>query len=296
MTSFAMLAFGRAKQRSMRSAMIVAGVFAASCAIGGMTAATHAARYQLEVVNTWSEATHPGAFPPGAHFSWFGGGTHDDGASFWEVGELASPGMVRMAETGDTSVLAAEVQAAIDAGHGGSVLEWMHWFCPADTKLPSCGELIVEFDVDDDASLVTLVSMLGPTPDWFVGTDGLPLKMNGVWREEVRVTLVPYDGGTRSANAWALFGPLTTPPDPITLITAESGQLVGPQPLGEMIFTLLPGPIDLDGNGTVGFADLMSLLAKWGPCPDGGTCCPGDIACDGGVGFDDVLALLTNWG
>ena len=34
-------------------------------------------RYQVRIENTWSEATHPGNFPIDAHFSWFGGATHN---------------------------------------------------------------------------------------------------------------------------------------------------------------------------------------------------------------------------
>ena len=296
MRSFERTVRDRPSQRFAPMAVLLAGAFATSCAIGWMTDTASAARYQLEVVNAWSETTHPGALPPSAHFSWLGGGTHDDQVSFWEVGELASPGMVLMAETGLTTDLVAEVQAAIDAGHDGGVLEWTHWFCPPATNQPSCGELIVEFDVEDDAPLVTLASMLGPSPDWFIATDGLALKAGNAWIDEVRVTLVPYDAGTRSANVWALFGPLNVPAVPVSLITAESGQLVGPEPMGEMIFTLLPGPIDLDGDGGVGFGDLTALLANWGPCAGGGTCCLGDIGCDGSVGFADLSALLANWG
>ncbi|MEE8153571.1 MAG: integrin alpha [Phycisphaerales bacterium] len=49
---------------------------------------------------------------------------------------------------------------------------------------------------------------------------------------------------------------------------------------------------DLDANGSVGAADLCSLLESWGPC-DG---CPADFDGDGSVGASDLLALLVNWG
>ena len=65
--------------------------------------------YRLDIDNTWSEETHPGRIPPeNAHFSWLGGGTHNDQVSFWQVGELASPGMVQMAETGVIDILARD--------------------------------------------------------------------------------------------------------------------------------------------------------------------------------------------
>ena len=52
---------------------------------------------------------------------------------------------------------------------------------------------------------------------------------------------------------------------------------------------------DLDNNGTVGAADLLSLLTSWGPCPPKAGC-PADFDGNGSVGASDLLALLVNWG
>ena len=41
-----------------------------------------------------------------------------------------------------------------------------------------------------------------------------------------------------------------------------------------------------------GPADLLSLLAPWGPYKG----CPADFEGDGNVGVSDFLALLANWG
>lgn len=251
------------------------------------------ATYRLTVDNTWSEETHPGLFPPDAHFSWLGGGTHDESVSFWNVGELASPGMVQMAETGVTQILIGEVMAAIADGGAGAPLDWRWWFCPDDIDHPSCGELTVIFEIDAAHPLVTLATMLGPSPDWFVGVSGLPLGDEQGWFDEVVVDLHPYDGGTRSANVFQLFGPLTQPPDPITLITAESGQIITPASLGTFTFTRLDVcPADLSGDGAIDFTDLLAVLSAWGPCTD----CPADLDESGAVDFADVLAVLGTWG
>jgi subtilisin family serine protease len=60
-----------------------------------------------------------------------------------------------------------------------------------------------------------------------------------------------------------------------------------------------PPPVfgDLDGDGEVGIADLLLLLAAWGDCP--GPCppsCPADLDADCQVGIGDLLALLAAWG
>ena len=49
---------------------------------------------------------------------------------------------------------------------------------------------------------------------------------------------------------------------------------------------------DFDGDGTVGFSDLLAVLAAWGPCAG----CPEDLDSDGTVGFRDLLIVLAAWG
>lgn len=50
-------------------------------------------------------------------------------------------------------------------------------------------------------------------------------------------------------------------------------------------------PTDINGDGSVGFADLLSMLNAWGPCDR----CPEDTNCSGFVGFDDLTAVLNTW-
>jgi len=44
-------------------------------------------------------------------------------------------------------------------------------------------------------------------------------------------------------------------------------------------------------NGSIGFADLMAVLAAWGSGAG-----PADVDFDGAVGLGDVTALLQDWG
>ena len=50
---------------------------------------------------------------------------------------------------------------------------------------------------------------------------------------------------------------------------------------------------DVDGSGQVDFADLINILASWGPCPDP---CFSDF--DGNLVVDviDLLHFLSSWG
>ncbi|MCH8316554.1 MAG: hypothetical protein IIA64_11320, partial [Planctomycetes bacterium] len=56
---------------------------------------------------------------------------------------------------------------------------------------------------------------------------------------------------------------------------------------------VIPG--DIDGDGSVGVKDLLTLLGDWGPCDDCNDC-PADLDDDCSVGVPDLLILLGNWG
>ena len=222
-------------------------------------------RYLVEIDNTWSTTTHPGAFPTDAHFSWFGGGVHNENISLWQVGELATPGMVRMAETGVTTSLANEVKQHIAENNAFRSYDIKHWFCPSEIDHSSCGELSFMIEASEEFSKVSLVSMLGPSPDWFVGTESLDLRINGIWQKEIHYELFPYDGGSRSNNTWFLGGPKNDPQEPIYLITEESGHLVGPDSLGVMTLRHIPaGDFDLDGTADHEDIDTLSQAIRRG--------------------------------
>ncbi len=51
-------------------------------------------------------------------------------------------------------------------------------------------------------------------------------------------------------------------------------------------------PWDLDGTGSVGVSDPISLLDRWGPCKG----CPADFDGTGNVGVSDLVGLLANSG
>ena len=147
------------------------------------------ARYSVTFETSWSQSSHPTDFPGTAHFSPLIGGTHSARVQFWRPGALASEGIQAMAERGRTSPLDAEVAAAIAAGTAQAVLRG-----GSVDRVP--GSAGFEFDVSREFPLVTLVTMVAPSPDWFVGVHDLDLLAGGDWAPEQRVVLYPYDAGT----------------------------------------------------------------------------------------------------
>ncbi len=193
------------------------------------------ATYRLDFLGTWSAATHPGAFPAGSspHFTDLVGGTHSDAVSFWEAGELASPGIENMAELGSTGTLLNEVNAAINLGTAASTILGPDLF-----GLPNSTSL--QFDVNAAHPLVTITTMIAPSPDWFVGVSGLSLRENDQWIERIEVDLWAYDAGTEEGMGFSLGNSATSPHEAIAKIT--TGPLAGQPPMGTFTFTLIAVP------------------------------------------------------
>ena len=70
-----------------------------------------------------------------------------------------------------------------------------------------------------DFPLVTLVSMIAPSPDWFVGGDSLSLIENGEWVTSKVVTLYGFEAGTDSGAGYSSPDLATVPRGVITRFT-----------------------------------------------------------------------------
>lgn len=203
----------------------------ACLALGATTVAAEPgdAVYSVTFDVSWSATTHPDMFPANAHFSGLVGGTHNGGVQFWTPGTLASLGIKRMAEWGQQTTLAGEVEAAVTAGTAGSVL-----LGPAIATLP--GSATMQFTATPAHPLVTLVTMIAPSPDWFVGVMGLDLRPGGQWAEEVTAVLYPWDAGTDSGVSYGSPDLPTVPPVPLYAI--NSAPFSPGEPIGTFTFRL----------------------------------------------------------
>ena len=208
-----------------RASFLSFAVLAASSTASAQTGRGSAV-YEVTFDATWSAATHPGAYPAGAHFSAPVGVTHRATNHLWRSSGIASPGMEAMAELGATSTLSAEITAAIGAGFAGELF--------VGSAISSPGATSLTFTVTDEFPAVTLVSMVAPSPDWFVGTEAMPLFENGDWIEEKVVPLLAWEAGTDSGVTFNSANLNTSPQDPIVLIT--DGPFTGSDPLGTFTF------------------------------------------------------------
>ena len=106
--------------------------------------------------------------------------------------------------------MAAEVRAAepnalsVLQGSGGSIG-------------PTGSSTINPVTLTTDHPRVTLLSMVAPSPDWFVGVFGLPLlDAQGDWLSSRALNLYPWDTGTEEGTEFWLSNPATSPQGVIT--------------------------------------------------------------------------------
>ena len=202
-----------------------------------MQPTTEDAEYRVTFTPTWTAATHPTNFPSNPHFSDLVGATHNEEIHIWELGALASDGIEQMAETGGTLRLGVEIEELIADGTAHSELTGGG----LGTSRPS-GTL--DFDVVPSHPHVTLVSMLAPSPDWFVGVSGLSLlDEDGAWKESETVMLLLYDAGTDDGATFTSGNADSDPAQPISRLTSESGDTdftAGEPPVGTFVFEKLP--------------------------------------------------------
>jgi hypothetical protein len=233
----------RRRLRILTAVLVTAATF--TLAAPG-AAATPEATYRVTFTATWTAATHPQDYPPAPHFSGLVGGTHDATVAFWAEGEPATLGIRRMAEWGSQTELAAEVEAAIAAGSADAVVTAaVLWDVP--------GSVSATFTATQDHPLITLVAMIAPSPDWFVGVAGLDLLAGGDWTQELVVDLGAWDAGTDSGPTYTAPDQPTVPAVPVFAITGEP--FTPGVPLGTLTFTRV------DAVASVPPAPALSLRA-----------------------------------
>lgn len=158
------------------------------------------ATYRVTFLPNWTASRFSTNFPIGSdHFSGLIGATHNNAISFWREGQRASQGIENVAETGFKPSFEREIQTQKANRTAEFVL--------SGPGLGSGrGSVVIEFDVNKSHPLVTLISMVAPSPDWFVGVHDLSLlNSRGQWVEGLELVLPLYDAGTDSGDIFTSF-------------------------------------------------------------------------------------------
>ena len=179
----------------------LASALAFALAPGLAHAQSETATYTITFEGLWTvDDITDIVMPGGAHFTEVIGATHNSDTTLWASGGMASAGVEDVAELGIVSALVSEIgrnaNADVVVRAGSSV--------NAPTRTVSG-----TFTMTASHPLVSVLSMVAPSPDWFVGVSTLRLYDNG-WRNRV-VDLYPYDAGTEEGSGWSLSNAATIP-------------------------------------------------------------------------------------
>ena len=175
-----------------------------------VAAVKSAATYSVTFQGTWTTSVTSDGLPSGAHFTTLIGGVYNAGVTFLREGGMASAGVESMAELGGTSTLASEIRAA--APNALSVLQ-----SSGGNIGPTGSSTINMVTLTTDHPRVTLLTMVAPSPDWFVGVSGLSLlDAQGDWLASCTVNLYPWDAGTEEGTEFSLNNSATSPQETIT--------------------------------------------------------------------------------
>ncbi|KZC07757.1 Spondin-1 [Dufourea novaeangliae] len=142
------------------------------------------------------------------------GASHTVDYRFWRYNGMASIGLRQVAELGSTRKLESELKE--ESEHIRTIIKARGISYPNVT-----GKTFAVFRVDRKHHLMSLVSMLDPSPDWIVGVSGLELCLsNRSWIEHKELNLYPYDAGTDDGITYLSPDAESDPQEPIRRITS----------------------------------------------------------------------------
>ena len=153
--------------------------------------------------------------------------------------------------SGRTGTLVNEINAQITAKKAWKLI------LPGGSRLgPEVMRTGIDVEVTANFSKVSIITMLAPSPDWFIGIDSLDLCDNGKWRESMNITMLPpWDAGTEGGTGFSTSNTATSPHVNIFQITnSMPGAFNGQNPipsLGEFRFVGLHLPVVPQDNSTM---------------------------------------------
>jgi hypothetical protein len=150
--------------------------------------------YQLTFNAKWNDIDFPTGFPSNPHFSPIIGATHNDQDNLWHSGDTTSAGIESMAETGNVSIYNQELEQKRTEGNVENIF--------TGTSTDSPGRSSLQFKVNANFPIVSAVSMLASSPDWFIGIHNVNLYENNQWIERLGFDLKLYDSGTDTGTTF----------------------------------------------------------------------------------------------
>ena len=199
-------------------------------AIFHISIAQSTATYDITFQSTWNAAEHS-SIPNNAHWSNLVGATHNIENEFVQLGENATLGIKNVAEFGSNDAFRNEVEAAINNGNAN---QWLQQSFAPFAAISS--STLMDVELNEDFPLLTLVSMIAPSPDWFIAVNSLNLRnaSNDGWLNTFTIDVFAYDAGTDDGSNYGSPNSANTPV-PVSMI---NGFPINGNKMGTLTLTL----------------------------------------------------------
>lgn len=198
------------------------------------------ATYDFSLTTIWNSTDHT-SVPPGAHWSALVGATHSIENEFVEIGAVApnTDGIKDIAELGNSNNFRNEVNTAI------ALTKAKQWINAGGLGNPVGTFIYNDLEVNENFPLITLVSMVAPSPDWFIAVNSVNLRtdntaINNGWKDTFTLDVFAYDSGTDDGTDYGSANIVSNPRIPV--------------------FKLENAPINGNRMGTITFTFKSSTL------------------------------------
>lgn len=168
--------------------------------------------YDVEFIATWSASTHPTDFPVNAHFSPLVVVSHLASEALFIPGLNASEAVQELAETGKTDKMNKTIEKWLNTSVAIDQAEGSSFDSPGNS-----GKL--QIGVREGYQTVTTITMIAPSPDWFVSaTTSLLDPTDGLWYDEVISHAIAYDAGTDSGFSFTSADEVSNPAQAVSYL------------------------------------------------------------------------------
>ena len=231
--------------------------------------------YDISVTTIWNTSNHT-SIPPDPHWSPLAGATHKNPNDILEFNVTAplTNGIKNIAEIGNTSNFINEVNQAITDGSANQYLQQSFSPRAANNSIATLTNILVR----EDFPLITLVSMVAPSPDWFIAINSLNLRsgnnaINNGWKDTFTVDVFAYDSGTDSGTNYTSNNLVSSPRLPISII---SGFPINGNRMATITFTYNSSTLSTDSlefvkkfklypnpsNGNITMSNIQNIKLK----------------------------------
>jgi hypothetical protein len=187
--------------------------------------------YKVTFTGKWVAPQFP--IPANAHLTPMIGMVHNSSAFMFKPGSLATIGVERVAEDGNSFPLIGEIDTLIGLKKAVSnpII-----FAPSINSSNT-----ITIYCNSNYPLFSCMTMLAPTPDWFLGVHDVDLRQGSGWISDSTINVYAYDAGTEQGDVFDQSNPPTVPQQPVALLTPANAMAlangnVAIAPMGTMRF------------------------------------------------------------